>query len=134
MKWISIIMMVAILLVYQPMTVEAASTRVYVSISIGGALIVGGGFLAWSLSYGSRVSKKDPNPTPLPSLASNVMEFQGEKFKTFVDRSFQISPEGFQPLKVELPLLVYHWVLVRSKQYYDPDPICGRVRCGDRSP
>ena len=101
MKCIWIIPIVGLLLVIEPLTAEAGRTRVYISISVGGAVIVGGAFIAWSLTYGTRVSKKDPGPSPLPSPAYSTTEFLEQRSKISTDRFIQSNPEGFLPLAFE---------------------------------
>ncbi|MGH7274165.1 MAG: hypothetical protein ACREIQ_06905 [Nitrospiria bacterium] len=109
MKWIWIIPIIALLVVIDPLTAEAERTRVYISISVGGAVIVGGAFIAWSLTYGTRVSQKDPGPSPLPALAYALTELPGQTSNPAFDRFLQRSSSGNQPLALEVPLFIYQW-------------------------
>jgi len=108
-KWVWIIPIVILLMVIEPLTAEAGRTRVYISISVGGAVVVGGAFIAWSLTYGTRVSKKDPSPSPLPSLAYAFTELPGQTSHPAFDRFLQSNSSGNEPLALEVPLFIYQW-------------------------
>jgi hypothetical protein len=50
-----------------------AETHIYVSFSVGGAVVIGAGVVFWSLSYTSRVSERKPreeNPNRRPLFTS----------------------------------------------------------------
>ena len=93
----------------EPLMAMGGDTRVYISVSVGGAVVVGGAFIAWGLTYGTRVSRRDPGRSPLPSLAYAYTEVPGQTSNRAFDRFPQSNPGDNQPLAFEVPLFIYHW-------------------------
>ena len=92
-----------------PIATSAGETRVFVSFSIGGAVIVGGGLLFWSFTYTSRVSQNEPDPGTTPSRVRSLTEAPGQTQQTAADLWVERWPEPVQPLPIELPLWVFRW-------------------------
>jgi len=107
-----------------PFEDSVAETRVYVSFSIGGAVIVGGGLLIWSLTYASQVSQfvpriehsshlrfevNEPNPQAAPSLIGSFTGVREGRETTATDLFVEKRPEPVPPPLLELPLLVFRW-------------------------
>jgi hypothetical protein len=102
MKRIVALLIAALALTVGSPSAGAAETRVYFSISVGGAMVVGGGLLFWSLTYGSvRVSKRGTEPQPIPSLLSSVGD---DPLPLHSDRSTDPNED-----LIRLPLLIYRW-------------------------
>jgi hypothetical protein len=109
MKWIFVLFIAGSLLILQPRLAEAGRTTVYIGVSVGGAAIVGGAFLIWSLSYSTRVSKQDTIPNPFPSLISTARNNQRHRTKPISHQLLQMDGQPSQSLKVELPLFRFQW-------------------------
>lgn len=92
-----------------PFEDSVAETRVYVSFSIGGAVIVGGGLLFWSLTYASRVSQDEPDPQAAPSLISSLTDTHERREVTATDLFAENRPGLVPPPLLELPLFVFRW-------------------------
>lgn len=107
MKQVVIFLILVILVCITAKAAEASRTRVYISISVGGAVVVAGGFIYWGLTYGSEVSQKD-HPA-IPSVANSFRETQRRPFTPLIDFSEQNSGLSFSPLDMELPLFIYRW-------------------------
>jgi tellurite resistance protein TehA-like permease len=108
MNGISIFFMVAFFLFMQPLKTEARST-VFISVSVGGAVIVGGAFIFWGISSGSRVGHREPANTPAPPAAYSLTDLQEQGSPAPHNRLFQSHPEETQALALELPLVTYRW-------------------------
>ncbi len=92
-----------------PFEDSVAETRVYVSFSIGGAVIVGGGLLIWSLTYASQVSRNEPDLQAAPSLISSFTDAPEGREATATDLFAEKRPEPVPPPLLELPLFVFRW-------------------------
>jgi hypothetical protein len=55
-----LILSIVFVTVFRP-SLSRAETHVYVTFSIGGAVVVGAGVVAWSFSYSSQVSEHKPS-------------------------------------------------------------------------
>lgn len=109
MRRLAVFILVAVLLVLIPLSVEARQSRVYIRFSIGSAVVVGGGYLAWNLNYGYRISRKDKEPTGNVMLAKSTARGQRLRPATFQNHLAQNRPVSYQPLVFELPLIVFRW-------------------------
>jgi len=124
-----LIPLVGLLILFGP-TLARADSQVYVSFSVGGAVVIGAGVIYWGVSSSSRVSESAPpeeNPNRL-SLRKNGSAENPVRTIQFVP---QLSPQFVQPhvpigertradfgsipndsrvaSLVELPLLVFRW-------------------------
>lgn len=115
-----LILAVAGLILFRPSLCPAA-TRVYVSFSVVGAVVVGAGVLFWRLSYTSRVGEHTPSeerPDRLslttasesdPPLGIRIapQRFASEDRSRVDDRPF--TNDLRVPSSLEVPLLVFRW-------------------------
>ncbi|MBI5197553.1 MAG: hypothetical protein HZA19_02980 [Nitrospirae bacterium] len=96
------------LMFLQPLKVDAR-TSVYISVGLGGAAIVGGAYLFWSLSYGSRVSNREPETIPPPLAAYSLRSFENQRYQASIDQLEQGDSETSETLTVRWPLFTYRW-------------------------
>lgn len=109
MKRTVIALVMGLSLALWPFEDSVAETRVYVSFSVGGAVIVGGGLLIWSLTYASRVSQNEPDPQAAPFLISSLTDASERREATATDLFVEKRPEPVPPPLLELPLWVFRW-------------------------
>jgi len=109
MKRLSVFISVAALLVLIPVSVEARQSRVYIRFSIGSAVIMGGGFLAWNLTYVYQVSRKDGEQTDRSVLAKSIDTGHRQKPTILQNQLLHTTPISYQLLTFELPLIVFRW-------------------------
>ena len=109
MKRTVIALVIGLSLALWPFEDSVAETRVYVSFSIGGAVIVGGGLLIWSLTYSSQVSRNEPDLPAAPSLIGSFTGVREGRETTATDLFVEKRPEPVPPPLLELPLLVFRW-------------------------
>jgi hypothetical protein len=109
MKRSYILYLLTISLVLFPVLAEAGHSRFYVRFSVGGAVLAGGGFLVWNLTYSSRINRNN-----MDSKDSSVtVKSKNNRLRPMS----QARPNDlhtnrliyFQPLDLELPLLVLQW-------------------------
>jgi hypothetical protein len=116
-----LILVVAFLIVFRP-GLGRAETRVYVSVSVDGAAVIGAGVLYWSLSYTSRVSEhRSPEQNPgVLSLTTDASRSNSPRSTRLIPQSqtaeertradFASIPDGPRAASsVEMPLLVFRW-------------------------
>jgi hypothetical protein len=119
-----LILAMVFVMVLRP-SLTRAETHVYVSFSVGGAVVIGAGVVYWGFSYTSQVSeRKSPEENPnrrsvTAASASNSLRsiqllpilmpqpFTAEE-RTRAD--FSPAPEGPRAASsVEVPLLIFRW-------------------------
>jgi hypothetical protein len=112
-----LIPLIGILIFFGP-NLARADSQVYVSFSVGGAVVVGAGVIYWGVSSSSRVSESPPseeNPSRLRTI-----QFLPQLPPQFVQPLFSIGERtradfGSIPNDsrlaslVELPLFVFRW-------------------------
>ena len=108
MKPLWVVGLTVLMLILWPLRADAAATRVYVNLGVGGAMIVGGGVLFWHLTYASKISQKQGDPSHRSTLTFLRIESNEEGFK-LLGRSFLRSPPLEQPFVFEVPLFVLRW-------------------------
>lgn len=108
MKWPWVLILTAFLMFMHPLRAEAR-TSVYVSIGIGGAAVVGGAFIFWSISHSSRVSIREPATSPFPLETLSLRIFEGVTPYLSTDQFKQDDSEKSQGLTIELPVFRYRW-------------------------
>lgn len=108
MKWTWVLIVTALLMLMQPLKAEAR-TSVYVSVGIGGAVVVGGAFIYWSVSHSSRVSIRELATSPFPLETSSLRIFEGVNPYLSTDQFKQDDSEKSQGLTIELPVFRYRW-------------------------
>jgi hypothetical protein len=103
-----------------------AETHVYVSFSVGGAVVIGAGVLFWGISYSSRVSENEApgGPSNRLSLATEksapkptrsvrlITELIPQPAATEARTRFELGPVSRGPAEsafVGMPLLVFRW-------------------------
>lgn len=95
-----------------------AETRVYVTFSVGGAVVIGAGMVYWSISSTSRVSEHKPSveamsDLPLPA-AGTAFRFQSNDRQAMKPDPVLPEPMPILPVRqdtsqIEIPLLVFRW-------------------------
>lgn len=119
-----LILMVAFLVILRP-SLSRAETHVYVSFSVGGAVVIGAGVVFWSFSYTSQVSERKPseknpdlsltatasatNPLraiqPVPQPIPQFLSAEGRARADFTS-----IPDGPRATSsIEVPLFVFRW-------------------------
>jgi len=112
-----LIRLVGLLILFGP-NLARADSQVYVSVSVGGAVVVGAGVIYWGVSSGSRVSATAPseeNPSRLrtiqflphlpPQFVQPIVPV-GEGSRAEFGSIPNDSPSASL---VELPLFVFRW-------------------------
>ncbi len=120
-----LILAIAFVMIVRPVP-GRAETRVYVNVSVGGAVVIGAGALFWSFSYTSQVSLNKPsekNPGRL-SLTTNAFDPGSLRDIQLIP---QLIPQSlpaeertcvaitsllhvpYETSSVEVPLLIFRW-------------------------
>lgn len=100
-----------------------AETHVYVSFSVGGAVVIGAGIVAWSFSYSSQVSEHKPAEESPSRLSLTMESSESGPLRMIQDgqkRLPQLIPQRPEVItrlsngpraasSVEVPLLVFRW-------------------------
>lgn len=118
-----LILTVAFVICLRP-SLSRAETHVYVSFSVGGAVVIGAGVVFWGFSYTSQVSERKPseeNPGLLTSTASAtrtlhavqpvpqpIPQFLSAGERTRADFT-PVTDSPHAVSSIELPLLVFRW-------------------------
>ncbi|HET6465351.1 MAG TPA: hypothetical protein VFH55_07060 [Nitrospiria bacterium] len=108
---------VALLILFGP-KMAWADSQVYVSFSVGGAVVIGAGVIYWGVSSGSRVSRYTPSEEDPNRL--RTIQFLPQLFPQFDPPNvllgerpradFASLPNDSRTVSVvELPLFVFRW-------------------------
>jgi len=125
MKQAALILIIAFVMILRP-SPGRAETHVYVSFSVGGAVVIGAGVVFWGFSYTSQVSERkspEENPDGLsltpsasassPSRSIKLLSMRLPQSFTAEDQTRAgIIPAPYGPRaapSVEVPLLVLRW-------------------------
>ncbi len=125
MKRLILTSVIVLFMIFRPGPVRA-ETRVYVSVSVGGAAVIGAGILYWGFSYTSQVSEHKPSDENSGRLSPTAPASEPNSPRTVhimpqlipkpvttqepaaADAIF-VSAGPFASSSVELPLLVIRW-------------------------
>lgn len=116
-----LILAIAFVMIVRP-SPGRAETRVYVNVSVGGAVMIGAGALFWSFSYTSQVSQNKPlekNPGRL-SLTTNAFDPGSLRDIQLIPQSLPAEERTrvdittllyapYETSSVEVPLLIFRW-------------------------
>jgi len=108
MKWTLLLLLAAVLTLPQPLQAEAR-TSVFISVSVGGAAIVGGAYLFWTLTYGSRISGIEPGSGRETALSPYQRIRQDRETMAPASRFFPGHSEAPEDLTIRWPLFTYRW-------------------------
>ena len=112
MKRIVVLLAAAVTLTLGSPASGAAETQVYVSIGVGGAVVVGGGLLLWGLTYTSQISRRDTEPNVMSSFLSSIDDSFENRPRIMTDGhlSFTLDRGSFKGENLlRLPLFIYRW-------------------------
>jgi hypothetical protein len=95
----------AFFLILLPAVSQANDTRVYLNVSIGGAIVLGGGFILWRIGYRQRLAEREKIETG----KSHARLFDGKvdpprvPAAAFMDKN----TGAIGPIALELP--IFRW-------------------------
>ena len=113
MKRIGLIAGFALWSVLHP-SLREAEARVYVTVSVGGMVIVGAGVIFWGVSYTSRIGDLNVPPS---ETRSKALFSTRDRMKISAAAAPRVIPEAGPERKltpgglteIEIPILVYRW-------------------------
>ncbi|MBI3803243.1 MAG: hypothetical protein HY282_05715 [Nitrospirae bacterium] len=95
-----------------------ASARIYVGLSVGTAVVVGGGIASFNVGYSQRVDRNDPAPgtnnVAAPDLPAAMRNLSGKvevspPVPTLPDLKREAQSAAPAPFRFELPFFLFHW-------------------------
>ena len=95
----------AFFLIFFPAAAQANDARVYLNISIGGAVVLGGGFLLWRIGYSRRLAEREEIETAKTLARLFDEEIDPPSVST---APFTVENTGLiGPVALHLP--IFHW-------------------------
>ena len=109
MKRLFVFLVTGLLLTLTSLPAEAGRARIHVQVTLGGAVVLGGAALFWSISYAAQSSRKEDPSREEAHFVSLPEETLEEKAPFNQDPLIPARLAAFGSSLIEFPILVFRW-------------------------